>query len=487
MMQATKSVGSTPYMPSGTVRSVIPVLVLREAERVATQLRSADNAGFRTGAFYFGLMFCFLRVSFLHEIVTALLGVNTYMLYLFGPPALLLMLMSGGIGRAFKHNQAIWWLLFLVWMAVSTPFSFWVADSLQWLLTYARTEFPVLLLTAGLITTWKELRLYMTVLAFAGFCNVVWGRLFGADYGSGRMGLEFGSMGNANDYAVHLLMVLPFILFLTTRGSKTNFLFRLAGVAAIGLGLYQVLQTGSRGSLVAIAAMTLIAVVYGTARSRAILLVSGPIGAMILLAVLPATVSQRLTSIFGDNSPVSEEAEMSKRKRLDLLKASIRITAANPVVGVGVNQFLNVNGTEIVGRGGYGAWQVSHNSYTQVSSEMGVPGFLFFVMGLGSSFMMLARTLRLVKPYPALDEIRHAAFCLMLSISGFCAGIFFLSLAYRFHLLLLAGLAISLYGAAMREIYALHERASRSESERLQSPPPFRLGFPGRVVSGQRA
>jgi hypothetical protein len=485
-MQATKSVGAAPYMPGGTVRSVVPVLLLREAERVTMQLRAADHANFRSAAFYFGLVFCFLRVSFLHEIVTAILGVNTYMLYLFGPPGLLLMMMSGGIGRAFKYKQTIWWLLFLVWMAVTTPFSFWVADSLSWLLTYSRTEFPVLLLTAGLITSWKELRLYMGALALAGMCNVVWGRLFGADQ-SGRMGLEFGSMGNANDYAAHLLMVLPFVLFLVTRPSKTKFIYRLAGVAAIGLGLYQALQTGSRGSMVALGAMMFIALIYGTVRSRIILVLGGPIAAIILFAVLPSTVSERLTSIFKDDSGVSSEAEQSKRKRMDLLKASIRLTVSNPLMGVGVNQFSNANGTEHVNRGGYGAWQVSHNSYTQVSSEMGIPGFVFFILGIGTSFVLLARTSKLLKPFPALQELRHAAFCLMLSISGFSAGIFFLSLAYRFHLLLLAGLAISLHAAAMREIYALHERSLRSESDRAQTPAPFRLGLGGRAVSGQRA
>ena len=61
----------------------------------------------RSFAFKCALVIVFLRFSFLPETIAYLTGINTYVLYLFGPPALLGVVACGGLKRAFRYAPEI--------------------------------------------------------------------------------------------------------------------------------------------------------------------------------------------------------------------------------------------------------------------------------------------------------------------------------------------------------------------------------------------
>lgn len=133
------------------------------------------------------------------------------------------------------------------------------------------------------------------------------------------------------------------------------------------------------------------------------------------------------------------EARGSSEARKNLLKASIKITIQNPLVGVGPGQFAVAENDDQKRLGRTrGAWQVTHNSYTEVSSETGIPGLLLFAGSffLSASSRCAGLSLR-ASLYP---EVRRFATCLMLSIAAFAVCITFASLAYRFYLPTLIGL-----------------------------------------------
>src|SRR5437868_3073105 len=83
----------------------------------------------RRVGFYMGLVFIFLRVSFLHEIITYYSHVNLYLLWLFGLPAMLAVAFTGGFGRTFSSPRSWWWLAFTVWLLLGLPFSYWRSES----------------------------------------------------------------------------------------------------------------------------------------------------------------------------------------------------------------------------------------------------------------------------------------------------------------------------------------------------------------------
>jgi O-antigen ligase len=134
-----------------------------------------------------------------------------------------------------------------------------------------------------------------------------------------------------------------------------------------------------------------------------------------------------------------------------VLRQSILATLAHPVFGVGMGEFQNYEGRTSREKGQQGYWHETHNAFTQVSSELGIPALLFYVAGIISTYRMLNRLYSNALGRPRSPEDRKiaiTAFCLMLSLIGFCTASFFLSLAYRFYLPALTGLTISLVRAA---------------------------------------
>jgi hypothetical protein len=436
----TIPVSSLPVAPPGGA-TPLPHADLRwESDR--------NNLG-RRFAFYFGLGLIFLRFSQIHELLTELAGINLYPLYIFGPPTILGVLFTGGLRRTFQSRTAWYWTAFFAWLALATPFSVWRGGSAALFSTYARSEFPMLLVTAGLAATWTECRRMIHVIAASALCHMAVAKVFMAQFG-GRVGVEFGAMGNPNDLAAHLLLVLPFVLFLVLDARKTKIL-RLGALAALSFGLYLIPTTGSRGALVALAAAFGFILLRGTPRLRILVLAVASVGAVCLSMLVPAETYRRLMT-FKAEEGASEEALMSSDLREHLLEDSITVTLHHPILGAGPGQFDTEDNALSIARGARrGPWQNTHNVYTQVSSECGIPALIFYLSGIFSTLLLLNRTYRQARRDPRHMQIATAAFCMMVSMVGFCVAITFLTIAYRFYLPAMAGLAIALSATAAKE------------------------------------
>jgi O-antigen ligase len=78
----------------------------------------------------------------------------------------------------------------------------------------------------------------------------------------------------------------------------------------------------------------------------------------------------------------------SRQARIDLMHEAVRVFVANPVLGVGLGQFVNYDPT-----GRKEAWSVTHNATLQVAAELGVLGlvpFFYLIVRAG----LAARTVR---------------------------------------------------------------------------------------------
>jgi O-antigen ligase len=419
-----------------------PAAARTAAQPISSALAAEIDDPMRRMALYFSIGFIFLRFSHLHEMLTYTLGFNTYILYIVGLPAMGLSVLGGAVRRVFSSRLAWMWTGLVLWMALSVPFSFWKGESIALLVKYARTEIPCLFLIGGLCMTWADVRKFLYAIMLAGALNVVFFRQFLTDEG-GRMFLEYGTIANANDLAAHLILIVPFLL-LGVLWPKRNIVIRATLAALIVYAIYMVLGTGSRGALVALLAAGLYAVAKGPLTVRLAGLLMTPIVAVVLAAFLPTVTKERLLSVFSDQQGMTGEAIESRSKRTYLLMQSLKLTAENPLFGVGMGQFMNYEGFQARESGGRGAWQVSHNSYTQVSSELGLPGMFFFLAAITGTYVVLARNRRQVRGQPGAEEIELTIFCTALSLVGFCVAIFFLTLAYRFYLPTMSGLVIAI-------------------------------------------
>jgi len=389
--------------------------------------------------------FFFLRFTDLHLVITAKTGFPNYLLYFAAFPAILGLLLSGGLRRAFRLTAA-WYLLgFLGLMAAASVFSSWRSGSILLTWTYFRTSWISFLFLAGLIMTWKELWRMLQLIALCAAVNVWLGAVMKVDYDlTGRSGVELGTYSNPNDFAAVLILILPF-LGLVAFTPKRNMVVRLAAGAFFLAGFYRALASGSRGAMLAIAIMSLYFVAKLPFRYKVPAVLGGFLICLVTIIALPKVVVQHLGTL-ESGSDVSGIESTEVRKQL--LRKSLLYTALHPIFGVGPGEFGDYEGMRTKEETGYkGQWQQTHNTYTQVSSEIGIPALICFLMAIGSSYRLVRRVYQSTKrrkPTPELKKLNMAAFCLLVSMVGFCAAIFFISFAYFYFVPAVVGLAVVL-------------------------------------------
>ncbi len=292
--------------------------------------------------------FFFLRFTDLHLIISAKTGFNNYLLYIAALPALIGLLLSGGLRRAFRLRSS-WYLAgFMVLVTFSAVFSTWMGGSIPLAWTYFRTSWICFLLLAGLIMTWKELWGMLQVISLGAAVDVLIAVFMRADFdksGAGRYGVELGTYSNPNDFAAVLILVLPF-LALVLFTPKRNMLLRLATLPFLLVGFYKVLATGSRGALVgtAIASLYLIAKIPVRLKVLAVMGVLA-IGLITFIA-LPNETIERLSSWKGGSSNFARESEQSTESRILLLQKSLIYTVQHPIFGVGPGEFADYEGRQ---------------------------------------------------------------------------------------------------------------------------------------------
>jgi O-antigen ligase len=145
----------------------------------------------------------------------------------------------------------------------------------------------------------------------------------------------------------------------------------------------------------------------------------------------------------------------STESRIEMLKQSVAITFAHPLFGIGPNQFP-VYTDQLAKEAGFrrGNWQVTHNTYTQISSECGIPALLFYAVAMilavraGSSLRRNAA----FQAHPAWKEISKMSFYLRLSLVAIAVFAFFLSFAYTALFYMMAGLVVAFERTALLEL-----------------------------------
>jgi O-antigen ligase len=347
-------------------------------------------------------------------------------------------------------------------MALTIPWSVWKMGSLQLFITYVRVDLIMLFIIGGLVCTWGQFNLVMYAFAGGAVVDLLAARLILNEQAfGGRLGLEFGSLANPDDLAGHLLLTLPFLMWVAH--STKSVVVRLLGLAGVAVGISVILRTASRGALIGLVIASLFFLLRGTARQRIALLAGATVLIPVLLVTVPRESLRRITSFSNDQASGTEAAGSTEGRKY-LLRKSLEYTLHNPIFGVGAGQFAWAEGTTSrVGGTTHGAWKPTHNSYTQVSSECGIPALILFLCGIVSTFRLLSSTWRQARRRSDCEDIATASFYAMLAMTAFCTAIFFLNFAYFFYLPAMAGLAIALDRTAQAEFSSRAPQALESQ------------------------
>lgn len=238
-----------------------------------------------------------------------------------------------------------------------------------------------------------------------------------------------GLFENSNDLALHLVTMIPIAvaLGLSGRGPLRKLIYFV--VAAVMVGA--VIVTYSRGGFLGLVAAVLVLVRRLGKKNRTATTAALAVAFVLFLAFAPGTYSSRLSTIFESGSDLTG----SSSQRTEVFKRSVRVALRYPLFGVGIGNFPHKSPRNLV----------SHNSYTQVASEMGMAAMVVYILFLVHPL----RRLRLIEnqSYSKPEQARfyYLSIGLQASLVGFMVSSFFGSVAYQWYVYYLVGYAVCLH------------------------------------------
>ncbi|MDQ1715443.1 MAG: hypothetical protein QOC60_1388 [Frankiaceae bacterium] len=238
-----------------------------------------------------------------------------------------------------------------------------------------------------------------------------------------------GPVGDPNDFAFFLLVALALTMGLRRDEPRSRYV-----VAAILL-LLGIVATLSRGALVGLAAMFVLAAASRLIRTRVVFGTAAVVGAA-LVCVLVLDPTKLSTSLHAKGVVAAQNVD----ERLVRWQVAAEMTYDHPILGLGpagfrenFDRYIDYRPTDLSHR-----LDVAHEMYLEVSSELGLLGLGAFlgVMGLGA--YSAARSARRGGPDVGLAN------SVWLATAGAAVAAVFLTEQYYLPLWLLAALGISL-------------------------------------------
>ena len=343
-------------------------------------------------------------------------------------------------------------LVIQLWLAAVFS-SVWKGGAVNVMLDFSKV-LPLIIVIYAAVRSMKRLRWILFVQG-ASVAAIAVASVVNAHILRGRLqGVLSGMYGNPNDLALVIDLSLPLCLALAL--TTTSYWKKLAWTAVMLAMIYAVILTASRGGAIALVVAALVCLwQLGVKGRRSYLLLLVPAAVIAIWLASGNALRQRLeqTAISSSTSQPGTEASGSAEQRKELLLRSLTITAEHPLFGVGPGNF------EVVSR----VWHVTHNSFTQMSAEGGIPAFLMYVLILWRGIANLREARRYGKTG---KQIRLYSMALEASLAAYLVGSFFASDAYQ-----LFPYCLVAYTSALRFIVRRHRIVSgRAPKSDLASP-----------------
>ena len=260
-----------------------------------------------------------------------------------------------------------------------------------------------------------------------------------------------GIFGNTNDMALHLVTLLPIPVTLLF-GSK-GMARRLFFGACAALMISAIVLSYSRGAFLGMVVVLLfIALKVGRHRRVEIVLaILGFAGVIVLLA--PDKYGSRLLSIVIPRL----DPEGSADSRRGELFRSTYVALRHPLLGIGMGNYQ----PEMSYKG-----LVTHNSYTQVASEMGMTALACYTLFIVTPLKKLAQIGRETFETRRDSRFHYLALGLQASLIAYLVSSFFLAVAYNWYVFYLVGYAVCLrrlYEAETGKVVVPEKRKDRKK------------------------
>ncbi len=323
----------------------------------------------------------------------------------------------------FKFRESKKYALFYMLMIIGIPFAYHRREAFNYIFLQYLSNILFFYIFLIQIDSFKKLK---TVLYTICLSTLFYG-LFSLTKGSFASGrYSFGTMYDPNDLAYFLVSLFPLSIFYFIHNE--GIFKRIIAIIIVSISISAILLTGSRGGfvgLIAVFILILFTRLNSIKWSYRIALLTG----VILISVL---YSEKInTERFLTLREISSDYNVTDEfGRVEVWKRGLRLALSNPITGVGVNCFGMAIGYAREAEGVIPRWQVAHNSFIQVATEVGLIGFAVFISIVLGCVKNFSDCKKLESLSVEIDELKTIAGLLKIAFIGLLITAFFLTHGY---------------------------------------------------------
>lgn len=309
--------------------------------------------------------------------------------------------------------------LFMAWICIGWPFSFFPEDSREMLTRVLKIDVMVIL-TVALIIKREHIDWFIWVVVFSiGFYGVKGGIFTLATGGSFRVWGPGGFIGGNNEVALAIILVIPLIYYIYLTVPPAKKWIRRGLLASMPLCAAAALGSHSRGALLAIAAMAVF--LWWRSENKAPLGILLAVVGILLVSFMPSNWTSRMNTI------ETYEQDASAMGRINAWWMAFRLANEN-IIGGG----FSVYEPSVFARYAPDPTDIhaAHSIYFQVLGEHGWPGLLIWLSIWWYTWRGAAWLRANGKESDDTQWCRNLGSMCQVSLIGYAVGGAFLSLAY---------------------------------------------------------
>lgn len=373
--------------------------------------------------------------------------------------ALVAVTISGAFRNFFRARAATLYMAITLCLVLGTPFSFYRRGSVSFLTNdWLRIMVFVVVVLSAIDTHRRTVHL-MNMIAFAVLIVAIIGVSRGDVNSEGRLIIaDTFTLDNPNGLAFVLVLGIPMWWRYMGPGNW-SILRKCIGAAALATIAACFLRTASRGGLVALMVLALFGFIRASLAGKMGLVLVVLLGVVAAGGILPKRLSDRFqTFVSAGSGDLAADALASTDERRAVFWESVRVTLLHPVFGVGPGMFADVQ-NDLAHAAGQrkGYWLGTHNTYTQLSSECGIPVLILFLALWITTLRSLRAATKAAQadPRPIAADLRRSTVAAEAMIWQCCTFLFFAHLGYtnEVHLIICVGVVVS--RAALQELNAI--------------------------------
>jgi O-antigen ligase len=419
-------------------------------------LESFQQSALHRIGFAIILMFLFIAYSRVFDVKFSSLHIPGLMLYL----SVFTILITGAFGIAFKARLTKLMFGLTVCIVLSIPFSVWRLGSLRILTGGWINQVFLFIGLASMLASVRDCRKAISAIAWGVLVISLLALRIG-ESDNGRLFMSQGKFSNPNDLAQAILFGLPGWWLIIKRSRSP--VMRLVAFASVVVIMMTFTKTASRGGFTGLVVLILVYFWRSSSSGKVKIAFVMTLTMVAALLLVPKSIKARLTTLSSEDLQVEwtdpeytaglRSAVASTQSRKVMLWRSLILTARHPFFGVGAGMFPTAENDYARSLGERkGSWLGTHNSYTQISSEIGIPGLILYLTILITCLKESRRVYKVTAGNLQFAEIGDMAICLNYMVLSFMITALFSSVAFMNFVPILAGLTASFLRAIRAKV-----------------------------------